>query len=230
MSVFSKLNALMQRHPLATSVLVTSCKASIADAMIQKTVERKSWKDFDFERNFLFFSFGACYQGGFQYYTYNKFFERVFGVGTKPLRQVIGKILATNLIIDPCCFFPVFYSMKECLYQREIGVSQVKTALGKYYNNAIGDITTSWAIWFPAHCVTYGMLQPHLRMPWIASVSFAYVCVLSFMRGQEKAPHVVKQITTHLKRGHTLSLSREDNFALLDKHKSFKLEANNIPK
>ena len=30
------------------------------------------------------------------------------------------------------------------------------------------------------------VMPPHLRMPWIASVSFGYVCLLSFTRGDYK--------------------------------------------
>ena len=38
-------------------------------------------------------------------------------------------------------------------------------------------------VWIPAHCVTYGVVPPHLRMPWIAMLSFGYVSLLSATRG-----------------------------------------------
>ena len=36
---------------------------------------------------------------------------------------------------------------------------------------------------FPGHAVTYGVMPLHMRMPWIASLSFGYLSVLSFTRG-----------------------------------------------
>ena len=38
-------------------------------------------------------------------------------------------------------------------------------------------------MWFPCHAVTYGLMPLHLRMPWVALVSFSYVGLLSFTRG-----------------------------------------------
>ena len=34
--------------------------------------------------------------------------------------------------------------------------------------------------------MTYGVLPPHLRMPWIALLSFGYLGVLSFTRGGDE--------------------------------------------
>jgi hypothetical protein len=59
----------------------------------------------------------------------------------------------------------------------------VPAALQKYKDNCISDWLNSWAIWVPAHSITFSVVPPHLRMPWIAAVSFGYVCVLSFTRG-----------------------------------------------
>lgn len=98
--------------------------------------------------------------------------------------NTVRKIAATNLIADPVFFFPTFYTFKEAMEDRAVGLVQVKNALGKYSSNMRDDILTSWAIWVPGHTITYGFMPIHLRMPWIAAVSFVYVSVLSFMRGE----------------------------------------------
>ena len=97
--------------------------------------------------------------------------------------MTVTKILATNAIVDPVFFFPTFYTFREILNVPSFAdvdpVPCISRALSKYGENFLADWRNSWVIWIPAHCVTYGYVPPHLRMPWIALVSFGYVCVLS---------------------------------------------------
>ena len=45
------------------------------------------------------------------------------------------------------------------------------------------DWCNTWMVWFPGHAVTYGLMRPHQRIPWMAFLSFFYMCVLSITRG-----------------------------------------------
>ena len=38
-------------------------------------------------------------------------------------------------------------------------------------------------VWFPGHTITYAVMAPHRRIPWMAFLSFFYMCILSFTRG-----------------------------------------------
>ena len=86
-----------------------------------------------------------------------------------------------------------------------------RNGLYKYSQNYWKDWTNSWMIWcalrkpalpcapphpwsaaekifvrrLPGYTGAF-VMPPHLRMPWIASVSFGYVCLLSFTRGDYK--------------------------------------------
>merc|ERR1719182_720154 len=106
-----RLNDLMERHPLKTSVWITGAKAGLADAFVQTQVERKS--EIDPQRLGTFALFGFTYQGGFQYWMMNVLWERIFP-GTKFV-PVLQKILATNFISDPVFFFPAFYTLREAM-------------------------------------------------------------------------------------------------------------------
>ena len=99
------------------------------------------------------------------------------------MRAVALKIAATNFCLDPVLFFPVFYSLREMLATGELGAHTVRAALAKYRENVFEDLRNSWGVWFPCHAVTYGLMPLHLRMPWVALVSFSYVGLLSFTRG-----------------------------------------------
>ncbi len=61
----SAANAAVKRRPLVTAVAVTAAKAALADLMVQVLVERRA--KVDMRRTALFGSFGALYQGYFQY-------------------------------------------------------------------------------------------------------------------------------------------------------------------
>ena len=65
-------------------------------------------------------------------------------------------------------------------------VGTITTSLEQYAANAKSDLIATWSIWIPAHVLTFGVIPSHLRMVWIAFVSFSYVCVLSAMRGAKQ--------------------------------------------
>lgn len=58
-------NAAVKRRPLFTAITVSATKAALADLMVQTLVERQ--EKVDMRRTALFGSFGALYQGCFQY-------------------------------------------------------------------------------------------------------------------------------------------------------------------
>jgi protein Mpv17 len=177
------LNDMAARHPLKTSLWFTAAKAGLADAFVQTQVEKRG--ELDPARTATFTLFGFCYQGGFQYWMMNKLWERMFpGASFVP---VVQKILATNLISDPVFFFPTFYTLREAMARPREAVtapaSTVYAALCKYRKGYMLDWCNTWMVWFPGHAVTYGIMPLHLRMPWVASLSFGYLCILSYTRG-----------------------------------------------
>ena len=92
-------------------------------------------------------------------------------------------MLFANFVSDPLVFFPTFYIMQEAMYRGGCDPPTAMRALRKYKANCLQDWRNSWLTWFPGHTVTFAVMPPHLRMPWIASVSFHYVGLLSFTRG-----------------------------------------------
>ena len=43
-------------------------------------------------------------------------------------------------------------------------------------------------VWIPGHIVTYGVMPPAFRLPWMSFLSFGYVGLLSVTRGTMEAP------------------------------------------
>ena len=177
----------MREHPLKASIAVTTCKAGAADLIVQLVVEER--REVDQRRLLTFFTLGATYQGCAQYWLFNCLFERWFP--GRAMLPTLQKVLAANLIADPVFFFPTFYTLNEFLAREPedaLSLDTVRVALGKYYDNCFIDWRNTWGVWLPGHLVTYGVMPPHLRMPWIAAVSFGYLSLLSFTRGDRSKP------------------------------------------
>jgi hypothetical protein len=167
----------LQKHPFYSACGITTVNAFCADLLTQCVFEANPWNA---RRSAIFASFGFLYQGIAQYAIVNLGMEKAFP-GNKR-RAVISKIFAMNLLSDPMLFMPTFYIFKEAMTQG-LGWGTVKAALLGYKANCFVDWRNSWMIWFPGHAVTYGVMLPHQRIPWIACLSFFYMCILSITRG-----------------------------------------------
>ena len=168
----------LKRHPFASAVAITTCNAVAADLFTQLIVQSKPIKDFDMQRTILLGTFGLLFQGCAQYTVVNVVWERLFP-GTSP-KSVVAKTLGMNLLSDPLLFFPCFYIFQTFLEHRRLAIG---AAMERYAQNYWTDWKNSWMVWFPGHLLTYGVMPPHRRIPWMAFLSFFYMCILSFTRG-----------------------------------------------
>lgn len=173
-----KNQSFLKRHPFASAVTITTCNAVAADLFTQLVVQSKTKRELDMQRTVLLGAFGMLFQGCAQYTVVNVVWERLCP-GTSP-KSVIAKILGMNLLSDPLLFFPCFYIFQTFLEQRRLALG---VAMERYGQNCWSDWKNSWMVWFPGHGITYGVMSPHRRIPWMAFLSFFYMCILSFTRG-----------------------------------------------
>lgn len=172
-------NEVAQRYPFGTGVVTTVVKTSAADLFAQKVLEKR--EDVDWKRHGVFITFGLVYLGGFQYYLYNHLFVRwcagmtaVLGhKGSAPIKTFIDQA-----IHHPFCYFPVFYGMKGYVEGRSpSGIYE------KYRAELWENCKALWTIWVPAQLVNFSVVPRHLRIPFVAGVSFAWTVIISVMRG-----------------------------------------------
>jgi Mpv17 / PMP22 family len=199
MAVAAACRSLLEERPFVSAVAVTACKAVAADLMAQLVLTTGSGSDYDpatattvktwdVRRTACFATFGFLYQGCAQYVIVNWGWERLFP-GRSP-RAVISKVCGMNLVSDPFLFLPAFYLFKRA-FQFDAGVGFSSFPLWRilreagvaYKANAWRDVRNSWLVWFPGHAVTYGIMPEHQRIPWMAFLSFFYMCILSLTRG-----------------------------------------------
>eukprot|EP00878_Enallax_costatus_P017191 GHUV01018048.1.p1 GENE.GHUV01018048.1~~GHUV01018048.1.p1 ORF type:complete len:164 (+),score=53.53 GHUV01018048.1:1038-1529(+) len=78
----------------------------------------------------------------------------------------------------PFCYFPVFYGMKGYVEGRSPA-----SIYEKYRADLWENCKALWTIWVPAQLVNFSVVPRHLRIPFVAGVSFAWTVIISVMRG-----------------------------------------------
>jgi predicted amino acid-binding ACT domain protein len=195
-TIFSKIQGIPARYPLAFGIVFSGLKTSFSDLLVQKVVERR--EHVDWKRNAAFATFGFIYLGGVQYGLYVTIFGRVFpnaaAFAAKPIAQKLTDVkgllqLFAQVAIDQCIhhpllYFPAFYCTKEMVMQKD---PNFQRCLSDYRRNMMEDLHALWKIWVPATLINFAFMPMHARIPFTAAVSLLWTCVLSTMRGGDIA-------------------------------------------
>lgn len=191
-----------KKYPMAFGMIFTGCKTALADFIVQTAVEGKNLETNNWRRTGVFGAFGFFYMGGAQYLFYvnvlGYLFPRAATFAAQPMRKkmkdfkgqaaVVGQTALEQFVHTPLCFFPAYYIFKEsCLgdpkKREEAGQGIVTYALTHYMGNFKYDMFADMGIWIPSHIINFTFMPMHLRIPWVATTSFVYCMVLSYMRG-----------------------------------------------
>jgi len=175
-----------------------SCVKTVGcDIMVQKVVEKR--ETIDWRRTTAFGTFGLFYLGGVQFALYVPIFSRLFpnaaSFAAKPvveklrdvrgIRDLFSQVFLDQFVHHPLLYFPVFYSIKEVVTSDSPDLSQ---ALGKYRTNMMEDLQALWKVWVPSTLLNFAFMPMWARIPWVASTSMIWTCILSAMRGGSEIP------------------------------------------
>lgn len=194
-----------KENPFTFQVTIATVKTSLADIIVQKTVEGK--KEIDWKRNAVFVAFGSVYLGVFQWWLYVTKFKQWFPqtliftqqnfkqklANTAGQIDLMKQVFFDNFIHYTFIYFPVFYIFKESI-QGETDVAKVVTAaLTKYATNFWPDNYAIWALWVPMDTLIYAA-PIWMRLPLNHSVSFLWTMMLSCLRGEKIEDDVVEGV------------------------------------
>lgn len=187
------------RHAVIFGAVVAGLKTGFSDWIVQRVIEGKgTWSEIDWTRVGMFTAFGFMYLGGIQYFVYVPLFTRVLFPGAArfvslPLREkmkdrrgqamVMKQVLLDLCIHEPFLYFPIFYILKERCYSDKS--TWIQDALGRWRTNFVFDVKMNWMIWLPGFAFNFAFCPVHLRVPFVALVSFGWTIVLSVVRGGE---------------------------------------------
>lgn len=190
----SIVNGFYQSSPFVAAALTCGTKASAADYVAQRRLSKKSndgLSKIDTARNIAFLLYGAVYQGMAQEFIYNHLYPMWFGTDTSVL-VVLKKVLFDLLIQTTLVTLPIAYLTKAA-----IGRYPAQEGLKRYWE----DITTNgilskyFMLWGPVQCLTFSIVPEHLRVSFIAVVSFFWLIILSTVSARPRKNVVEKSIT-----------------------------------
>jgi len=178
--VASWYNSTAKSHPLATGIITSGLKTSAADLFAQKVIEGK--EKGDWTRHAVFCTFGFAYLGAFQYWLYNVQFTKWCG----PLAAKVGhratapvKVFIDQAIHHPFLYFPTFFGIKAVVSGKPLS-----TAVTKYQTEIWDSVKALWSVWVPLQLINFAFVPRHLRVPYVAAVSFGWTIILSVMQGK----------------------------------------------
>jgi hypothetical protein len=196
-STIAALDAFWKTQPYLAAGLTCGIKASAADIVAQKRHfklreeeqqlpdndddEEKSisaesiGQKTDYQRNLAYLLYGALYQGVCQEFVYNHLYPAWFGTGTS-VGVVVTKVLFDLLVQTTLVTLPIAYLTKALIYQYSFG-----EALRRYVDDIQnhGLLKKYVLLWGPVQCLTFSIVPEHLRVTFIAFVSFFWLITLS---------------------------------------------------
>jgi len=140
------------------------------------TTSSYEWmSDLEFRRNLAYILYGGIFIGAACHYEYDVLFPILFGT-QHTLSTSIQEVLFDNFVTAPLAWLPPAYIIKALLYNYPVG-----EGMNKYVTDIMehGLLKKYWTIWVPAQSVSFTVVPDHLRVVFMASVSFFWFILFS---------------------------------------------------
>ena len=206
---FDDVSTFYATNPLEAAVLTCGVKASIADGIAQvrtalpndtnnrfnseyednrddifidfstlphaPTSSYEWMSDLEFRRNLAYILYGGIFIGAACHYEYDVLFPILFG-SQHTVATSIKEVLFDNFVTAPLAWLPPAYIIKALLYNYP-----VREGMNKYVMDIMehGLLKKYWTIWVPAQSVSFTVVPDHLRVVFMASVSFFWFILFS---------------------------------------------------
>jgi protein Mpv17 len=193
---FQDVSDFYQTYPLQSAILTCGFKASVADTLAQikdqlavssiistnKTINKaKTEIIWEFRRNLAYVIYGGIFVGLMCHLEYNLLFPHLFGT-EKSLSTVVEKVVFDDFVSAPLMWLPPAYLIKAWIYDYTM-----KEGLDKYWRDIQENdlLIKYWTIWVPAQTVSFSVIPDHLRVAFMASVSFFWFILFSSVSHDE---------------------------------------------
>ena len=194
------LNSFYMSYPLLSAVTTCSVKGCLADCIAQRrnnaAIEAGNDDDkspsakakssnkpmFSLRRNAAYILYGGGILGVLCDLMYNFVYPFLFGA-LDGVVHLIAIVVFDNMIAAPLLWLPPVYFVKAILYGQSL-----KTGVQKYSNDVKqnGLLIQYWKIWFPAQIFNFSLVPAHLRIAFMAGISFGWMIILSCISSNSK--------------------------------------------
>jgi hypothetical protein len=169
-------------YPLQSAVLTCGVKASIADGIAQikaaaAAAASPSQENIPLEvkRNVAYIIYGGIFIGLMCHMEYDYVFPQMFG-NDHNIQTTVEKVLFDVFISGPLLWLPPAYFIKAIIYDYPM-----KEGLQKYVTDVVdnGLLIKYWQIWLPAQTISFSLVPDHLRVAFMAFISFFWFILFS---------------------------------------------------
>ena len=201
-------------EPATNSVLVE-------EPAVPTTSNNIMW---DRKRNAAFVLYGALYQGMAHEFIFNHLYPEWFGTGVEPtvvlMKVVFNLLVQTTLVTLPFAYLcqaaicgspdespdnnshgnPTEQETLENNNNNNNNSNAVDVALAKYWEDiqTQGLLWKCFALWGPVQCLTFSVVPEHLRVTFMALVSFFWLILLSHISSSSSSTSSSSSSTEHL--------------------------------
>jgi protein Mpv17 len=185
----SIVNNFYQTSPYVAAALTCGTKACAADYVAQKRAPASG--NIDAARTIAFLVYGAIYQGMAQEFIYNHLYPLWFGTEST-VAVVLKKVFFDLLIQTTLVTLPIAYLTKAAIYRHS-----PQQGLGRYWHDIWenGLLTKYFLLWGPVQCITFSIVPEHLRVSFIAVVSFFWLIVLSTVSARPQGNNNTEKVS-----------------------------------
>mmetsp|Transcript_15114 Transcript_15114/g.22672 ORF Transcript_15114/g.22672 Transcript_15114/m.22672 type:complete len:243 (-) Transcript_15114:147-875(-) len=158
--------------PLQSAIVTCGVKASVADGIAQARSEADK---LELRRTLAYVLYGGIFIGGFCHFEYDYIFPYLFG-DDHSIKTIFEEVCFDNFISAPLCWLPPAYLVKAAVYDYPL-----REGLEKYVHDIKhnGLLTKYLSIWIPAQSISFSVVPEHLRIVFMASVSFFWFILFS---------------------------------------------------
>jgi hypothetical protein len=170
---------------------------NIANLNLNLNLDLNYFNFWEGRRNLAYVLYGGIYIGLMSYLEYSYVFPSLFGY-EKTIQILVEKVLFDNFFVAPFIWLPPAYIIKAWVYSGDNddtinndtndtinNDSTIGTILKEGYDKYMYDImnnnllTMYWTIWLPAQTISFSVVPDHLRVVFMASISFFWFILFS---------------------------------------------------
>ena len=159
------------KRPMLVASLTGATVAVCGDLLCQKVVEKQ--KHVNLKRTAAVASYMFLYAGWLRVGWYPLLDFSFKGFAAAPAAGF--KTLVDIGFHCPLVHVPTFFVWTSLC--RGASWDQTKT---QFQDNFVAAATSGLSFWFPAQAITFGLVSPELRIPWVQAASLVWIGILSF--------------------------------------------------
>ncbi len=171
---FEEVSDFYAQFLMQAAVLNCGVKASIADGIAQARTHSR-WDDVEFRRNLAYVLYGGIFVGAACHYEYDVVFPILFGTEHNAWTS-FREVVFDNFVSAPLGWLPPAYLIKAVVYDYPLREGLEKYATDIKENDLLQKY---WSVWLLAQSVSFTVVPDHLRVAFMASVSFFWFIMFS---------------------------------------------------